>query len=263
MKKCTFEKYMLSFMTHELSSEEYDEVSSHVAECRRCASILAEMQGVEDLLHAYQRPKVPESIYAEYMRGINRHFGQAPLWQRLLGAVRSFTTSMALSRAVGYRLARTFTILLLGVMIGRYVVLQPGSRPPVAEHPEVQTPALTSADLRQLNDYFVQAEQLLLTIANTPDNGASDDDLILNKDVAKQLLVKSTSMQRKAGVLDDDSITIFLNHLEFILLEMSNREDDKIHSAFHEIREMVNEADLVKKSMQMQEKMARSLSASA
>jgi len=263
MKNCIFEKYLLPFMTHELTPEEYDKVSRHAAECAHCASILAEMQGVESLLHAYKRTKVPASLYAEYTRAIHLRFGRAPLWRRLLDAVRSLATGVVRSGSPGYRLARSFAMLLLGVMIGRYFVLPPNYAPPVAEQYKLRAPALTSADMQQLNDYFVQAEQLLLTVANTPETGLTDADLILNKDVAKRLLMQSTVMQRKAGALDDESITTFLNHLEFILLEISNRKDDKIHSVFQDIRDMVNEAGLVRKSMQLQEKMARTLATSA
>ena len=263
MKNCTFEKYLLPFMTQELASEQYSAVSRHVAECAGCAAILAEMQGVENFLHAYERPTVPHALYAEYRREMNGRFGRATLRRRLFGEMRDIISSMTMSRALGYRLARTFVILFLGVMIGRYLVLQPSAPPPVAEQAVSPTPALTAADMKQLSDYLVQAEQLLLTIANTSGKDVADDDLFLNKDVAKRLLSKSITMQRKAGALDDESITTFLNHLEFILLEMSNRKDDDIHSAFQDIRDMVNEAGLVKKSMQLQVKMARSMATSA
>ena len=250
-------------MTQELAPEEYDKVNRHLAECASCASTLTEMRNIESLLQAYERPPAPKSLHAEYSGELKKRFGRRPAWRRLLVAMQSFAAGVAASRSAGFRLARSFAILLLGVMIGRYVIMPPSSPPAITEQPGLQTPALTSADIRQLNDYFVQAEQLLLTIANTPDADVTDDDLNLNKDVAKQLLVKSTLMQRKAGVLDDESITVFLNHLEFILLEMSNRKDDQIHSEFQDIRKMVKEAGLVKKSMQLQEKMARSLATSA
>ena len=258
MKNCPFEKYLLPFMTNELSSEESGKVRLHIQACENCSQALAEMQDIHKILQSFQRAAAPKLLYADYKRSLARLFEPAPFRKRLGQAVQSSFAAFFISPSTGYRLARTLAILVIGMLIGRFAIM-PSGAPPVAEMPSV-APALSVSDLQQLNDYFVQSELLLLTIANTsPDSRMAADDLILSRDVAKKLLLKTTTMQRKAGAINDESIMIFLNHLEFVLLEISNRKDDDVHSAFQEIREMVKEADLVQKSRQLQGKLTRSL----
>ena len=263
MKNCSFEKYILPLLANELAMKESDEMNRHLLECEDCSEAFSEIQDMEQLLLTYDRPPAPKSLYAEYGREIAKRFNVESAWKRIFKSGFSFLSDLAKSPTIGYRFARSFAVLTIGVFIGRSLFMTPQAPPPIVDVPAAPI-LLSSADIQQLNDYFVQSELLLLSIANSSSNSRiAADDLLLNKDIAKGLLLKSTAMQRKADVIDDESIVVFLNHLEFVLLELSNREDDKVHSAFQEIRDMVKEADLVQKSRKLQDKMTRSLSPSA
>lgn len=269
MKNCTFEKYLLPYLANELAPEEIDNVAAHLKECENCSAAINDLRVVDKALLSYGRQPAPDSVYAVYTQELDRLFKPTPVWKRMGRHIMSLFFEFIQSPSLGYRLARSVAILAIGVFIGRSLFITPQAPSSSAErtHMTQQPQAgalLSSADVQQLSDYFVQSELLLLSIANSTANGGVPiDDLLLNRDIAKILLSKSTTMQRKAGAINDESIIVFLNHLEFVLLELSNREDDQVHSAFQEIREIVKEADLVQKSRQLQKKMTRSLSPSA
>jgi hypothetical protein len=121
----------------------------------------------------------------------------------------------------------------------------------------------TKEDIQFIADYMVKSELLLLTIANNPTSEPSEADIYLNKDIAQNLLYKSAQVQRKARELDDKVIITFLTHLELVLLELSNREEQEIRSTFQDIKEMVNETDMLQKSRRLQQRLEKTLLESA
>ena len=263
MKNCTYEKYLAPLVTDELTAQEVKELQQHLLTCERCSTALTEIQAVDRLLKVRKRQPAPSHLYAAYTRELNRRFRREPRWASVLRPFISWLGLLTQSRTPALRLARSFAVLLMGIFIGRLIFLSPQTTMPLTETDTQASSMLSQADLQQLSDYFVQSELLLLTIANTPvESRAAPDDFLLDRDIAKSLLLKSTTMQRKANAIDDESIIIFLNHLEFILLELSNREDDQIQSTFLEIRDMVREAGLVQKSRKLQEKLLHSISPS-
>ena len=70
-------------------------------------------------------------------------------------------------------------------------------------------------------------------------------------------------MQRKAQALDDDVVFTFLNHLEFVLLEISNRDDEEIRATFRDIKDMINDSGMVQKSRRLQHRLENTLAESA
>ena len=163
------------------------------------------------------------------------------------------------SAAPSWRFARALAILFIGVMIGRFFFVPSQQTMNTAE----SQLSLTKEDIQFIADYMVKSELLLLTIANNPASEPSETDIFLNKDIAQNLLYKSAQVQRKARELDDKVIITFLNHLELVLLELSNREEQEIRAIFQDIKEMVNEADMLQKSRRLQQRLQKTLLESA
>ena len=113
---------------------------------------------------------------------------------------------------------------------------------------------LQTEDLKLVNDYFVKSEILLLTVKNTSENDdAFPSELILDKKLAQDLLNKTLLIQEKAALLNNESLSVFLNQIEFLLLEISNTDDREIIAVFKQIREVMNAARLLYESKNFQQ----------
>lgn len=255
MKSCPFEYLLVSYMHNELSADNRLDLEKHMSRCDHCRSRLADFADVDKLLHNYERESVSKVLFRIYKKQLAALYKRETLWENSLNILRRLSTLIT-SRRPALRVVRSFALLFIGILVGRYLFF-PTHLPPVTSE---SLTALSKNDIQFISDYVVKSELLLLTIANSTADEPSDDDIFFNKDIAKTLLYKTAQVQRKAHALDDQIIITFLTHLELVLLEISNREDEEIRSSFQEIRDMVNEANMLHKSRMLQRRLAKTLS---
>ena len=263
MKSCQFENLLVPYVQQELSKSDRQDLLSHLSTCQSCRHALEDLHHVHRLLKNYEREAAPRAIYDAYMKQLRIHFAPEPLWKRSMRRLLNMMSKLFLSPSPSFRLVRAIAILIIGVLVGR-TFFYPSQRVSVDSRKTQQVhTTLTKDDIQFITDYVVKSELLLLTIANSASDQPSDDDIYFNKDIAQNLLYKTAQVQRKAQALDDDVILTFLNHLELVLLEISNRKDDEIRATFRDIKELVNETELVRKSRRLQQRLESTLSESA
>ena len=262
MKSCQYENLLVPYMHNELSKIDHQRFTSHLSTCDKCQADLDELKSVDLLLHHYNRDKAPRALYLLYKKQLKDQFKQESLIHTVWRQFVEFVASLFISPSLSFRLARAGAILILGVLLGRnffypsHVSQRHGQN--VQQYAE-----LTRDDIQFIADYVVKSELLLLTIANSSSDEPSDDDIYLNKDIAQTLLYKTAQVQRKAQALDDDVVFTFLNHLEFVLLEISNRDDEEIRATFRDIKDMINDSGMVQKSRRLQHRLENTLAESA
>ncbi|MBN1478779.1 zf-HC2 domain-containing protein [candidate division KSB1 bacterium] len=255
MKSCPFEHLLVSYVQNELSADNRLRLRNHILNCDHCRNLLADFTSVDRLLQNFERKPIPKKLYRTYKKQLATLYEPESLWKNAVNVVRRLLTLLS-SRAPALRVARSLAVLLIGILVGRYFFF-PSQTPEIISEPRT---TLTKDDIQFISDYVVKSELLLLTIANSTNDEPSEDDIFLNKDIAQSLLYKTAQVQRKAHALDDQIIITFLTHLELVLLEISNREDEEIRSSFQEIRNMVNEANMVQKSRRLQRRLEKTLS---
>ncbi|MBN1465913.1 zf-HC2 domain-containing protein [candidate division KSB1 bacterium] len=259
MKSCQFEHLLLPYLQGELAKDDRLRLSSHLATCQNCRAVLADLKSVDSAMQHYRRAEAPRDLYASYVRQLETRFKpESPLksaWRWLQLAAQPI-----LSPSPSWRLARAAAILLVGVLLGR-TLFHPSQMATI--NPPAPQVMLTRDDVQFIADYVVQSELLLLTIANSATDDPTDDDIYMNKDIARNLLFKTAQVQRKAVALQDDVIITFFNHLELVLLEISNRDDDEIRTTFRDIKNMILESDMVQKSRRLQHRLETTLAKSA
>lgn len=260
MKTCSYQKYLLPSLQQELADETSADVRAHLRGCERCSAEWNRLSLVHTLLMNRQRPSVPQNLYSDYITSLHHRFAPAPLWKIILekaaGGVRHFFSSTM----PGYRLSRALVILLVGVFIGRGIFVVDKLRHDIPVQPVSMSAQLSGQDLQFLNAYLVRSEVLLLTIANTPLDSLRKDDVLINRELAQTLLFQSQQAQRKVSLMEDDALVLFMSHLEFVLLEVSNRGDDEIQSTFRDLQDMIKDARMVQASRLGQSRLQRSLS---
>jgi hypothetical protein len=259
MKICTYQKYLLPCLQQELSQEKSDDVRKHLSICDQCAVEWKRLSMVHTMLTNRERTAVPQNLYNDYIASLHRRFAPVPLWriafEKAVDGVRQFFSSPM----PAYRLSRAFVILLAGIFIGRSIFVVNKLQHDIPVQPVSMSAELSGQDLQFLNAYLVRSEVLLLTIANTPLDSLRKDDVHINRELAQALLFQSQQAQRKVSLLEDDALVSFMNHLEFVLLEVSNRSDDEIQTTFRDLKDMIKDARMVQASRQGQSRLQQSL----
>lgn len=257
MKSCTFEHDLLPWLLDELGPDEKQRVREHLNTCEQCQQQRHELQRMHEVLLRREREPVPMAAYAAYTAALQRRFDTRPAWKRALTWITTQAAALLTSPKLPVRLARATALVLVGMMVGRWLIAPPPQQPLSA--PNIAQRALSAEDIQVINDYFVKSELLLLTIVNASP-GLNETDLLFDQDMARTLLAKSTLVQRKADRLDDEHLISFLNRLEFLLLQISNREDSEIQDAFQEIRDLIQEAKMLQTSRRLQDQLLNSFS---
>jgi hypothetical protein len=258
MKNCTFEKLLVPYLQDELDDQERSRISEHLSSCENCQYLLTDLQTVDAALMNYKRQAAPAELYSAYEKRLAQLFQPEPAWKTISRSLGAFVSSLFISTLPSFRVARAVAILVIGVFVGRFFFM-PTPEPSIQQTVASSQTMLSKEDIQFISNYMVQSELLLLTIANTASTEPTVDDIDFNKDIAQTLLYKTAQVQRKAEALDDDVIVTFLNHLELVLLEISNRDDSEIRDAFENIKDMVNEAEMVQKSRRLQRRLEQTL----
>jgi len=253
MKTCDYEKYMLPYLYGELEEKQHRTVHDHLKECPHCRTLFDEVAEVHQLLTHRKRAKIPRNLYRTFVRQLREYFAPSSTYYR--DKLQSALSFVFQSRSLTLRVARVMAVLAIGVIIGRFW-LSPKTMESTA--PE-QGQSLAVQDVKMIHEYIVQSELFLLTIANSSVEQTRADDILLNKSIAEDLLAKSLTVQRKADRLDDEMILTFLTHLELILLDITNRDEQQVRSTFQEIRELVHEANMIQQSRRLQDRLQPSL----
>lgn len=263
MKVCKHQKLIIPFLMHELSEADRTAFEDHCATCPNCSQALEQFVPVHRLLDRQVRQPIPQAIEKEYQRALRRQFGRplAPL-QWLRNAAAKMTKWLYAPTPV-QRLAQALALLLLGVWIG-YRAFAPHSTLTIDGDLAVNDVQIISGqDLQLINEYMIRSELILLTIVNSSTDSIRQSDLLLNRELADILLHHSGEVQKKTALLEDEHLSSFVNHMEFVLLEVSNQDENNIEQTLLELRQMIKEAKMVQISRQVQSRLQRTMSLSA
>ncbi|MGH9966615.1 MAG: hypothetical protein ACREBG_02115 [Pyrinomonadaceae bacterium] len=153
MRECLDEGILQSYFDGELSSDQMESASSHLAACGRCAAAARELEGEANLLRNALAPEFEATVPTERLRrridaavtglsSFNQREQQFALpaavgWLKSLGSLFAITPQ----RAFGY--AGLAAVLVFGVVFGLIWRQQPAS-PRVAQSVGVEGPASVS-----------------------------------------------------------------------------------------------------------------------
>mgnify|MGYP005844160837 CR=1 FL=1 len=251
MTTCAQQKYLAAALLGELDQAHQEALCRHLDECPACAAEWRSLSELQTLLEQRVRPQVPRPIYRAYVNELQRRFAPTPVWRTVLNRATDAIRKLFASPLPVFRLSRALALLVVGALIGRTVFFPPKPLP--------QTAAVQAdEDVRFLNAFLSRSEVLLLTIVNAPVDSMRADDAVLNRELARALLLQAQQAQRMAVMIDDDMLPALMTHLELVLLEVSNRNDEEYNAALADLRTMIREARLVQAARQVQSRLLRS-----
>jgi len=254
MKKCQFKNELDEYVEGSIDSKTRYELEHHLRECPACSQQLAGLQRVHRLLQNRQRPEPSLELLYNYQTSLEKYF---PVKTRFAIVKEWITTTWQNVQdyhPVGLRIATAAALIIFGIFIGRLIFYTPTNEILNNQQTDLVVIKLDPEDLKLVSDYFVQSEILLLAIKNAPDEGSAiPSEFTLDKKLAQELLRKTLFIQEKAALLNNESLLTYLNQIEFLLLEISNTDDQEIISVFKQIRQVINATRLLYESKNFQQ----------
>lgn len=247
MKNCHMTDQIMDLLDFDPDDAKTAEIKNHLRECPQCQREAHKIRSIHKLLDERKRPAAPNAIRRAYERRLQEIFPVLSIWQRMAAKSRAVIPAWMTGPHPHYRLIGAVVILCIGILIGRFA-LKPAAIHTrtisiVSETPESRVPR---SDFQLISQFLTQSEIWLLEIANSPVNGsASHADLLTNREIAAALLQKSLFIEKKAEDLNHESLIVFLNQLEMVLLETSGVQDEELSRAFNEIKQTIRETALL------------------
>ncbi|MDZ7316359.1 MAG: zf-HC2 domain-containing protein [candidate division KSB1 bacterium] len=244
---------LLSFLTGELSDEEQEEMRLHLQSCSFCQTELGRLAEVHNYLLSMPRPAVPQTLYQEYVFSLRRRFAAPSRTVRFAEGFWEAIKSTALSSKWEWRVARAAAVLMVGLFIGRILWFQNETAVPKAESWSFYEP-----DIAALDKFFSGSEVLLLTLLNSSPERLQRDDVLLTQQAARALLSQSQPLRRNSVLQEDEILTALLDHLELLLLEISNRDEEEMRASLQDFQQQIRQARILQTFRLVQSRFGRS-----
>jgi hypothetical protein len=148
------------------------------------------------------------------------------------------------------RIVEVTALVTAGVLIGIFIMTGKKQQKslPVLE-PELFARPISNVDIDYMSYYFSASEMVLLEMMNSD---SEREDIILSKDVAQKLLMKTFLVHQIALRMNEPRILQFLSQMELILYEMSNIGPEEYAQTIEYIRMVIEEARLLEQVQDLQ-----------
>lgn len=254
MKACQFENLLPDFLNNDLSRQKKQEIQTHLTKCKTCPAKLQEIEKVLNILDQRERPEPPLDILMAYSGELNRIFRPPSKWLWLKEYCVSVGKFLFHSPSPALRLAKTGVLLMTGIMIGWFLFYPLNVTQNIQPVNEYSAFPVSPGELKLIHNFLIESEILLLNIANSNSLEISDStDMVFNQEIAQRLLKQSSLIQSKSSHLQNDLLLLYMNRLELIFLEIANTPEEEIIETFQEIKEIIQESNLLFENKASQE----------
>jgi hypothetical protein len=237
MKCKDIEKKSLLYLYGDISDEEKRMMDDHFNSCSNCRLFVEQKKRLLEMISMGKREET-QPRWDDYWRQITRRVDRADSRRR------RFLPAMKW----GYTVAGFALFLIIGVLIGRLVLVDPGNlgRSVVQENDHGYQNVLFQ--------YFEDMKPLMLDLSNSlvfPKNRQE----VAEQEIIDTLLIQTRLLQHRMSGRDPQ-VEALLSDIELILIEISNRVPEDRETA-KSIRDFVEERDIPIKIDLFQQRMGK------
>lgn len=244
---CSREESLLEYLDKNLSSHKLSEFEQHLRDCSICRDSLEEMEQIGELLTSREREQPTTAFLSQYHSSLGKMFTPAHTPAR--DKLTELLNRIIFPKPTGFRIAQAVALLAIGIFIGSAFLDFDGVETTFPTGSDIVVLSVTPEDADYMSTFLTKSEILLLAVVNTDDGS----DLSFNKSMAQNLLLQTDTMAEKISQVDNQSMEVFLNRLELILLEMSNMDLQSGVYNLAELREKISEKQMLAESQRYQE----------
>jgi hypothetical protein len=233
---CEYEQLFESYFRSDLSPAEELALLNHLKSCENCRAQLDKFYAIHTLLTKHQRSPVPSDIQKSYYRQVDLSYGQETFSDKLALFAGKFTEK----RSPIYRALQFTTLIIIGLVAG-WLLFAPAEPKIVFQktEPYQMSQPISMTDLDYVHKYLQVSEMILQEIQN-------ENDFYLNRELAQKYLIKTSRVIGIAYQLNNTRMINFLNHMEQLLHEASNLNEENIDESVAIIRKVINDFKLLR-----------------
>ncbi len=207
---------MLSAYYKELSNEESDAFEHHLAGCSDCASAFEqlnmELGAFKQKFHPQPAPDLEQRLWQNLQPLVSHQGGTG----RLI-LIKQYWQNIFNTRHFRYGLAVAATMLIVGILIGKYLLPEIGDHTGMANKISEQNASFVRAE-----KYIDRSKVLLLGILNH--DPADRTGLVNQKRISKSLIKEAAVLKEDLNHPGGKVLAHLVNELEVILLQIASLE---------------------------------------
>jgi hypothetical protein len=245
MKKCDYDKFLVDFACNELQTWEYKTIEIHIRTCSACSKKLAEFQNITSLLKSRKREKPPVDFMNCFDNNLEQLFTQHVNKHSMIVRIIQFFRYHYLLRI---RFEIGFALLLLGFGIGYFVTQSKFSSRQAVLTPQIIVVPGLMAESGAISKFLTDAEIVILSLTNFKNvKDVEFPDILIYKKASGRLVSETTNIRDYALLIEDENLHKIIIHLEQLLLEIANIQEDDFQQKLMKIREVAKEEKLFRK----------------
>jgi len=255
MDSCHYEPDLIEYMEGALSPSQSDEIREHLAHCPVCPETLRELQSVVNTLNDRTRPAVPQSLFRDYLRGLDARFRSAHRFRHLISSLRHRWESIRNTVPLLARVMHATAWILVGVFLGAFLFSPHGNNPSqLTENSRLLLPALSTSDMESLGEFLTKTEILMLAITNSSDQDPGvKTEYSFEQAIATQLLQQAGLMEKHIARTGDQALKNYMDQLEKLLVAISNAGTSDSPQRIAELKQDIRRNKLLTESRRLYE----------
>lgn len=240
MKTCAKQYQIVDYFFDELNEIQKNEFEKHLANCEDCRNYFESFFSTAALIKEQKRIKPKPEMLDLYYQALKTKY---PTRKKFSFRAKDLLDFLIIKPSFPIRIAEAAVLLMIGIFIGRATIWK---AEPVQQFTNGNGYAASHVSELILNHYLQETEMILLDVVNTsPDE---DDQVLLSFAQLAQygnLLQKTSLCRSKAEETNDEKLIMLIDDIELILLEICNIEQRTLTEKVNEIREQINESNLL------------------
>ncbi len=240
MKTCSKQNLIVDYFFGELNEIQKTEFKKHLANCEDCRNYFEAFASTAPLIKEQKRIKPKPEMLNLYYQALKTKY---PTRKKFSFRTKDLLDFLIIKPPFPIRIAEAVVVLMIGIFIGRATIWK---AEPAQQFTNGNDYTTSHVSELILNHYLQETEMILLDVANTNPN--EDEQVFLNLSQLAQyrnLLQKTSLCREKAEEANDEKLVTLIDDIELILLEICNIEQRTLTEKVNEIREQINESNLL------------------
>ena len=232
MKGCNeYKDVFVEYLFDEIEEQKKHNLESHLARCPTCTSELAEMKQTLEMMEQKARVEPPEEFWDTYWDRLSTRMEKerVPKKERIRWWQKIRLSFPPLLRPA-YRWAAVAAALVLGILIGRFLITSGGMKEPEMAQGPYQSERETyvqTVDYRA-EKYLEKSKIFLLGFVNT--NGEIEEgefDVSHQREISQGLIQEASYLKENLTGHSQQKLRALIDDLETILIEIANLEEQE------------------------------------
>lgn len=215
-------------INNELSGREMKLLNKHLENCSACKDELAGLQHTLETMKTYKSPEPEKQFIDDLWINILPELKKEPPGQSStrITIIKSII-EFIIPRSPAYQIAGAVSILIIGILIGRYVFSNNGFINTIPSNKA----AISGTNVIQAKaeNYIDRSKVLLMGLMNF--DPAIDDaetiNLQMQKSISRELLTYAADLKSGMNQSSQNNLKELITDLEFILLQIANLESEQ------------------------------------